>query len=53
MPGPNQSDEDTGELTYGAAIADPTGGSTVDTQARAAVVSILAALRAAGIIQQD
>jgi hypothetical protein len=31
-------------------IADPTGGATTDTQARAAVASILDALEAAGIV---
>lgn len=33
-----------------AAIADPTGGATVDAEARAAVVSILDALRNHGLI---
>jgi hypothetical protein len=33
-----------------AAIAAPTGGSTVDSQARAAVAGILSALRAHGLI---
>jgi hypothetical protein len=33
-----------------AAIADPAGGATVDTEGRAATASILAALRAHGII---
>jgi hypothetical protein len=32
------------------AIADPTGGATVDTEGRAATASILAALRAHGLI---
>lgn len=34
----------------GAAIADPSGGATVDTEARAALASILAALRQHGLI---
>ena len=33
-----------------AAVADPTGGLTVDTQARTAVAAIAAALRAHGLI---
>jgi hypothetical protein len=34
----------------GSAITDPTGGSTIDTQARSAIGSILSALRAHGLI---
>ena len=34
----------------GAAIADAAGGATIDTQARAAVAQILAALRTHGVI---
>jgi hypothetical protein len=52
-PGPQVYDEDSSTMVYGAAVADPSGGATVDTQARAAIVAILAALRAAGIIAQD
>lgn len=33
-----------------AAITDPTGGGTVDTQARTAIIAILDALRAHGLI---
>ena len=36
--------------TRGAAIADATGGSTVDSQARTAIAQILGALRAHGLI---
>lgn len=32
------------KLAVAAAVADPTGGGTVDTQARAAIVAIKAAL---------
>lgn len=34
-----------------AAIAEPAGGSTVDAEARVAITSVLAALRAHGLIQ--
>ncbi len=36
--------------TQAAAIASPTGGATVDTEARGAIVQILAALRGHGLI---
>jgi hypothetical protein len=35
----------------GAAIIDPAGGSTVDSEARSALSALLAACRAAGILQ--
>jgi phage baseplate assembly protein V len=35
----------------GAAVSDPTGGSTVDTQARTAIAGMLARLRAHGLIE--
>lgn len=34
----------------GAAVSDPTGGATVDTESRAAIAAILARLRAHGLI---
>jgi hypothetical protein len=46
-------DEDTNTVVNAAAIADPAGGATVDSQARAAIVAILAALRTAEIIATD
>lgn len=36
--------------TQASAITDPAGGGTVDTEARAAINDILAALRGVGII---
>jgi hypothetical protein len=53
MPEPKFFDEDTYAYTHGEAIPDPTGGTTVDAEARAAISGILAALRSAGIIAQD
>ncbi len=53
MAEPKFFDEDTASLTHGPAIADPTGGTTVDAQARTAINNILAALRSAQIIAQD
>lgn len=40
----------TGQWVAAAAITDPTGGATVDSQARTATNSILAALRTVGVI---
>jgi len=50
MPQPKTLNTATGQWVHGAAVADPSGGATADTQARAATVSILAALRAAGVL---
>jgi hypothetical protein len=50
MPQPKIFNAATGMLCHGAAITDPSGGATVDTQARAATASMLAALRTAGVI---
>lgn len=50
MPQPKVFNKATGQWVHHAAIADPTGGTTTDTQGRAAVVSILAALRSASVI---
>lgn len=40
----------TGRWCHGPAIANPTAGTITDTQAQTATTSILAALRAAGVI---
>lgn len=40
----------TGQTTLSGAISDPTGGATVDANARTAIGSILVALRNAGLI---
>jgi hypothetical protein len=37
----------------GESIAEPSGGSTVDAEARAAIVSVLEAMRAHGLIDTD
>lgn len=53
MPEPRFYDEDTSAPTHGPAIADPTGGATIDAASRTAIIAILEALRSAGIIAQD
>ncbi|MGW4886912.1 hypothetical protein [Streptomyces murinus] len=50
MPQPKVFNKATGQWVHHAAIADPTGGTTTDTQSRTAVSAILAALRNAGVI---
>lgn len=50
MPQPKQFNASTGQWVHGATAADPSGGATADTQARTATASILAALRAAGVL---
>jgi len=50
MPQPKVFNQATGQWVHHAAIADPSGGTTTDSQARTAVSSILAALRNAGVI---
>jgi hypothetical protein len=42
--------EVAGNWEVTAAIADPTGGSTVDTEARAAIFALLSAVRSHGLI---
>jgi hypothetical protein len=50
MKGPLAIDQDSFAYVHAAAIADPTGGATVDSQSRTAVGLILAALRNANVI---
>jgi hypothetical protein len=40
----------TNQLCQGPAIADPSGGATIDTQVRTALTSALAAMRDAALI---
>jgi len=58
MPEPKFWDEDTSSPTHGPGVADPASPGAAYAQAEAvavrnAVVSILAALRSAGVIAQD
>lgn len=53
MPDPKVFDEDTRAWVHGAAVANPSGGATVDAESRTAINAILAALRSAGILAQD
>lgn len=50
MPEPQVFNAATNQWVHGDAIADPTGGATVDTEARAATNDILSALRSSGVI---
>lgn len=50
MPEPKVFNGATGQLVHGAAIADPSGGLTIDAEARTATNGILAALRRAAVI---
>lgn len=50
VPAPTVFNAATGQMVHGAAVSDPSGGAVTDSQARTATNSILAALRAAGIL---
>lgn len=50
MAAPNVLNPATGQWCHGAVIADPSSGSTVDSQARTALAAVLAALRNASVI---
>lgn len=50
MPQPKVFNQATGQWVHHASIADPSGGTTTDTQGRSTVSSILAALRSAAVI---
>lgn len=50
MPEANVFNPGTSQWVNAAAISNPAGGATVDTEGRAAANSILAALRNAGVI---
>jgi hypothetical protein len=50
---PTVWDEDVFCQVNSVAIVDPTGGATVDTELRAAIVQCLTAMRSANIIAQD
>lgn len=50
MPSPTVLNAATGQWVHAAAISDPSGGASADTQGRTALASILAALRNAGVI---
>jgi len=40
-------------VTPATFIADPTGGATIDTQARTTITSVLAALKNAGLVKAE
>lgn len=50
MPQPTVLNTATSQWVHAPAIADPSGGTTIDTQGRTAVGAILAALRDAAVI---
>lgn len=50
MPSPTVFNAATSQWVHAAAIADPSGGTTTDAEARTATVSILDVLRNAGVI---
>lgn len=50
MPAPTILNAATGKLCHAAAVANPTGGATVDAEARTATNAILAALRIPGVL---
>lgn len=50
MPSPSVFNAGTSQWVHAAAISDPSAGTTVDAEARTATNSILAALRAKGVI---
>lgn len=50
MPQPTVLNAATGQWVHAAAIADPTGGTTTDTEGRTTIGALLAALRAAAVI---
>lgn len=53
MKEPQFWDEDAKAFVHGPHIPAPTGGTTVDTEARTAIDAILDALRSRGIIAED
>lgn len=50
MPSPSVFNAGTSQWVHAAAITNPSGGATVDSQARTATNGILTALRAKGVI---
>jgi hypothetical protein len=50
---PTVWDEDVSCQVNSVALADPTGGATIDVELRAAIVQTLAAMRSANLIAQD
>jgi hypothetical protein len=49
MPAPTQIDA-SGRYIHGGAIAQPSGGGTIDAQSRTAINAIIAVLANAGLI---